>query len=565
MAMEGQARKVEAYQAAVGYGHALRLLFEPARARGASQRTLAKAVGRDASVVSRYFSGDTVAPHLFVDRMVNYLKTLKVPVTDQEVRQVHALRRAAQKLSDQSEARFEYLEEHIALLHRQMEQRKAQFSEDQRRLRNERDALVRGREVDAEALAALEAEQSARAEELSVALAAAADEVVELRDDLGIFKARAVEARIGRKAAAELVVRQQRQLEHAQQYTRELESDLATASAALQALEQEVRVLRRQVALFMDEPHPSGTGDAVGTTQTRAGEHHYRSADAAPSSPPDTGSRAAARHGDGPRFEAHPRSGAGCGSGAGAGGTQVPATSEDPAGKPSHITRAAYAPGMVSRTEETDSAGQVCMRSRRRLLALVLAVLACASFLFWRLGDQTIGDVLPWIDKATAASSTPSTSPTLSKDPVLSIGAESINTLQVLALPVCSNENNVLVSVFPPVQVSVGTEVRVDVVMTGEGEPCRVDLSRQSGPLSLTVTDAAGKTVWSSNNCAPREIWRWARLDYHRIYVTFIWDQSISTATCPTSAQQVPAGTYHLEVNSGRGANDPMPSSLVIH
>ncbi|MFC9825208.1 hypothetical protein ACFWG6_29135 [Streptomyces erythrochromogenes] len=274
MTSDEQARRVEAYKAAVCYGQELKSLFSPALKRGSSQRALAKVVNRNPSVVSRYFSGETVAPRWFVDKLVAYLASLGVPVTEQQVQHVHALRQAAQELSDQSEARFEYLEEHIAALRGQMERHRAQFIEEQRQLR---DALRLSGEQHADAVAVTGSERK-RVKELSLKLADAAKEIGALKKRLEAVTARPEEKESGRGVLAELVVRQQGQLVHAAGYTRDLEAELASARAAVEAMEREMVVLRRQVERLMEETRPASAdqpADADDATQAGAGEPQY--------------------------------------------------------------------------------------------------------------------------------------------------------------------------------------------------------------------------------------------------------------------------------------------------
>ncbi|MFC9825211.1 peptidoglycan DD-metalloendopeptidase family protein [Streptomyces erythrochromogenes] len=276
MGMNGQEWNTSAEGPAELYAMALQELFEPARQHGGSQRALARAVGRDASVVSRYFSGRIVAPRTFVDGLVAYLGSLRMAVSENEVRRIHELREAAQEVSYQRKARFEYLEERIAALSRLVEQYEERVDEEQR-LRDECDALTRGRQVEAEALAILAAERGIRVEELSVALAAAADEVVALRDRL-----RAGEmdkgARSERSLSAELVVRPRGQLERVRRYSdSELEAAMGAAQAALlRVVELKVVVLQRMVDLLLKESSEApSTPDAAAATQPAPGEPPY--------------------------------------------------------------------------------------------------------------------------------------------------------------------------------------------------------------------------------------------------------------------------------------------------
>ncbi|WP_189748407.1 hypothetical protein [Streptomyces nojiriensis] len=579
----------------------MKSLFDPARERGSSQRTLAKVVGRDASVISRYFSGEIVAPREFVDSMVTYLSSLRVQVTEQQVENAHALRRAAQKLSDQNEARFEYLNEHIAALRRQMDLHRAQFSEENRRLRDQRDALVRGEEQHAYALAAREAGGNARVEELSRALAAAAEEIGVLKESLGSVTARLEEKGAVRGALAELVVRQQGQLEHAGRYSRGLEADLASALVALQALEQEVLVLRRQVTLLMEEPRPAAgaadaphpgagvlpagglpyassassplvTSDACDATQVGGGERQ----ETAPA-PPGEG-RAAARRStglpSGASSLAEGRPGSGGSRPQGPWGVSAAESAGgDPVGVPVAPCTGETVATERRRTGSGRHAPATGLRTRRgRKIGQAVTVLACAGFLAWWVGDSTVGDFLPWIDRAAAThgpgpSPTPtptptsSPSPSPSETPVIDSSTPHLSTAQVLALPACTNDR-ISLGVVAPNEVGGGSDVRIQVTLTllGSGPACRIDISHDA--LVLTITDTAGKAVWRSSDCAPvLPPRRWARLGDEPVTATITWNQHTSTPDCPTDIRPVPPGTYLAEASSTQVT---VRSSLII-
>ncbi|MFI1067766.1 hypothetical protein ACH4TC_38535 [Streptomyces spororaveus] len=614
MTSDEQARRVEAYKAAVCYGQELKSLFSPALKRGSSQRTLAKVVNRNPSVVSRYFSGENVAPRWFVDKLVAYLASLGVQVTEQQVQHVHALRQAAQELSDQSEARFEYLEEHIAALRGQMERHRAQFIEEQRQLR---DALRLSGEQHADAVAATGSERK-RVKELSLKLADAAKEIGALKKRLEAVTARPEEKESGRAVLAELVVRQQGQLVHAAGYTRDLEAELASARAAVDAMEREMVVLRRQVERLMEETRPAGAAqpadaddapqagagepqyaapvpsptissdaadatqadpgeppydwydpappltsdaaDAADATQEQAGRHHRPSP-----APPTAGEQAAARRAISPQYSP-PRSqgpwgpwGGSAAEPAGGGAAGVPVAPR--AGNTGSAPRRKPTPAFRAPAGSLDT-------QRRQNIAPVVGILLCVGVLAWGLGDTTVGDLLPWTDRpATTTSPKPSPSPTPTPSPEASVfdtRTPELGTTQVFALPACADDR-ILLDVVAPNEVDTGKDARIEVRLTQPspaGNPCRLNISPQA--LVLTIKNTAGDTVWNSAHCAPwRPSARWARLDEKSIDATFTWDQHTSSPACPTAAPSVPRGVYIAEASHDQ-VTEPARSSFVI-
>ncbi|MFH8894211.1 MULTISPECIES: peptidoglycan DD-metalloendopeptidase family protein [unclassified Streptomyces] len=296
MAVDGQEPGAEAKRAAELYADALRRLFEPARERGAKQTALAKMMKRDTSVISRWLNGVVVAPSLFIDAIVACRAAWKVPVDEHELGRIHDLREAAQKVSNQRRAQDEYLKGRIAELKSDMKQYKARFDEECRLLRDQNEALVRGRDDDAMTLAALRADRDARIDQLSFALAAAAAEVVTLRAALRVATA-TVDAEAEHGGSGELVLRQRGQLELARGIGRGSQEDHHSAGAALDTVEQAVVALRRQVDLFRDpagfarllellntspaEP-PNSEGNAVVADATQARTAGPRAEDQVP-------------------------------------------------------------------------------------------------------------------------------------------------------------------------------------------------------------------------------------------------------------------------------------------
>ncbi|WP_405786536.1 hypothetical protein OG753_00045 [Streptomyces sp. NBC_00029] len=213
-------------------------------------------------------------------------------------------------------------------------------------------------------------------------------------------------------------------------------------------------------------------------------------------------------------------------------------------------------------------------RARRGQIGLV-AVLACTGFLAWWLGDNTVGDLLPWTDRpATTTSPKPSPSPTPSTSPSPSPSPEAsafdtntpeLGTTQVLALPACADDR-ILLNVAAPNEVDTGKDARIEVRLmqpSPAGNPCRLNISPQA--LVLTIKNTAGDTVWNSAHCAPvQPSARWARLDEKSIDATFTWDQHTSSPACPTAAPSVPPGVYIAEASHNQ-VTEPARSSFVIH
>ncbi|MGW6973779.1 hypothetical protein [Streptomyces sp. NPDC054952] len=600
MTSDDQERQDKADAAAKAYAEALKSsLFAPARKWGCSQRMLAGVVGVNQGTVSRYLTGSGVAPRAFVDSLVAYLASKGVEVTEQQLETVHALRRAAQKLRNANQA--DVLNDRIAAL-----------GMDLKRIRDQRDALADSGQQQADALAEL----NAQLEKLSLQLGAAMEENNALKEQLKAVTARLEEKESGREALAELVLRQRGQLVHAAESTRDLEAELTSARATVEAMERELTVLRRQVDRLMEETRPAGAAqpaDADDATQAGAGEPQYTapvpsptvSSDAAdatqadpgespydwadPSPPlfsdaadatqeqagqhhrtspaPPAGEQAAARRSGGPQYSPPRPQGP---WGPWRGSTAEPTSSGAigmPVAPPTGNT--ASAPRRRKPTPPFRAPAAGLGTQRRHKIGQTGAILLCVGFLTWWLGDTTVGDLLPWTDRPAATSTkakpspTPSPSAVPSRDP-LDIGNVAVDTPEVRALPTCT-DTSVLIQAFAPSDVRTGNDVRIEILLNPYlvHEPCRVDISRHA--LTLTITNTAGDIVWSSAHCTPPPpTQRWAQLHYEYFEATVAWDQHTNSPTCPTATRPVPPGVYIAQAFSTQTAEPSEPVSFVI-
>lgn len=208
-------------QEAVAYAAKLSAVLQPVLKQGATQNALAKAAKVSPSTVSRYLSGERIAPADFVEEFWTFLRDRGFPLTQEELTEVTTLRRAAQKASPQPENRVRYWKEEVKRF---------------------KDEYTRSEE-----------RHQATSEELTEL----ADRLSELQREFDDTLGRVEAAETERDEVRATAAGQQEQLAHAQDYTRRIESELAERQDEVRQLQREVTVLRGQVERLRDEPSPS--------------------------------------------------------------------------------------------------------------------------------------------------------------------------------------------------------------------------------------------------------------------------------------------------------------------
>lgn len=200
--------------AAKRYAARLHALFEAARRAGATQADLARAVHWSETAVSRYLSGSRIGGRKFVEDFATYLGARGHPIPEEQVADLHALRRTAQQLSDKHVNQLLFWREEVERLRTLARAGDAELTEARRRLgevRRERDAL----------------------------------------------RARAETSERERDALRRTEAEQGRQLVQASRYIRQITREHSAQQLLTEELQREVRVLRRQVERLRDEPVPA--------------------------------------------------------------------------------------------------------------------------------------------------------------------------------------------------------------------------------------------------------------------------------------------------------------------
>ncbi|GAA3491371.1 helix-turn-helix domain-containing protein [Streptomyces cremeus] len=252
---ESAAVRREAEVRAAAYARALGDMLEPGLAN-TSQNALAKATHVAPSTVSRYLSGERIAPAEFVQAAVAFLADRGEEVAPEVVEELNVLRRAAQRSSPRPDTRALY------------------WMEEARRAT---DARARSEEAHRATAGELE--------EVAVRLGALENEL----DQALAGRAAAEEERDANRAALAV---QQEQLAHAQRYARQIEGELTAHQAEVHLLRREVTVLRHQVERLRDEAPPTVGGETVPgmatqvTAPVAAGAVHTEPGEAVPFAPP---------------------------------------------------------------------------------------------------------------------------------------------------------------------------------------------------------------------------------------------------------------------------------------
>ncbi|MHC5902461.1 caspase, EACC1-associated type [Streptomyces sp. S6] len=228
---------------ALAYGTALRDLFQRAGARRNG-----RADAPD-PMLNRYLQGESVAPAAFLTDLARSLAERGHPLPQPDLDRLHDLRRKAQAV-DPDPA--------VQLLHSQEEFRRLRSDWEQA----EREHTART----ARRLAELEEQLTGLGQQLADAVTRT-ETVERERDEI--------------RATANL---QRVRLEHARDYTRQVETDLTAYKEEARLLHGEVAVLRKQVRQLLDEPSPrpadratvriaaKNAVDAHGAARSRAAE-----------------------------------------------------------------------------------------------------------------------------------------------------------------------------------------------------------------------------------------------------------------------------------------------------
>ncbi|MFJ5266003.1 hypothetical protein ACIQAC_36630 [Streptomyces sp. NPDC088387] len=211
-----------------------------------SYRTFARRqdVPFDYTAVSRFLSGDRVAPPEFLECLASVRRAVGVPLTEEEGRGLRALWLSVMEASRNPQHRLAYLEHQLDVVREQLAQAEEQAGSDRGRLEASR--------------ARLEALQ----EELDTARRSA-DRAAGLREENSWLRRQL-------RAAADYVRDTERQLEESEhgragleEQVRLLEHEVAVLRRQVNALEQEAQA--RVTEVTGDSEAGKGTGTAAGT------------------------------------------------------------------------------------------------------------------------------------------------------------------------------------------------------------------------------------------------------------------------------------------------------------
>ncbi|WP_405435050.1 hypothetical protein OG373_41110 [Streptomyces avidinii] len=205
--------------AAAAYAAALRAAVHGFTARGGTQKEIAVGAHVAPATLSRYLSGERVAPHHFIAALDTFLAERGLPLAAGVREELTRLCGRAHEASRSPAVQLAHLKEELV------------------RIREEKQAG--------------EAELTAlkqRAEQLAVELEQALEQ--------------ARHAESGRAVLEGRVERQDKQLRDAQSYTRGLEAELTAQHDQVLLVQREVEVLRRQNQILLEEA-PAGSHDRV--------------------------------------------------------------------------------------------------------------------------------------------------------------------------------------------------------------------------------------------------------------------------------------------------------------
>ncbi|MDY0811615.1 hypothetical protein [Kitasatospora purpeofusca] len=124
-------------------------------------------------------------------------------------------------------------------------------------------------------------------------------------------------------------------------------------------------------------------------------------------------------------------------------------------------------------------------------------------------------------------------------------GQPSVNTAEIMALPVCASSQVTLN--LASAQNSYQPKDKPKLALTinnSSATTCRVDLGRTAS--AITVTASNGERIWSSGDCPADRNSAWVQLPANGgLTETFGWDRVRSKPQCATADQATaPAGNY---------------------
>ncbi|MEV6250644.1 hypothetical protein AB0M38_31380 [Streptomyces sp. NPDC051742] len=214
---------------AAAYAAELRVVVHGFTARGGTQKEIAVSAHVAPATLSRYLSGERIAPRHFVAALDSFLTQRGQPFEARVLSRLQDLCRRAHEASGSPAVRLAHLQEELA------------------QVRTEKGAK------EAELAAVQE-----HADQLAAELGQALEQV------------RGSEQR--RLALERRVTDQGRNLQHAQAYTRQLEADLTALQEQVVLIQREVKVLRRQNELLITEEGPTYSGSRSKVKVTVSGE-----------------------------------------------------------------------------------------------------------------------------------------------------------------------------------------------------------------------------------------------------------------------------------------------------
>ncbi|MFB7260812.1 helix-turn-helix domain-containing protein [Streptomyces nojiriensis] len=213
------------------YAAALREALTAFTTSGGTQRDLARALNVAPATLSRYLSGERVAPRDFLRRLRGHLDRQGMPWTPEEYENLDALCGQAHASSGSPAVQLAQLREELARLRSEQEQ---------------------AQQVAEERLTGLEEQAGRLAEQLEEALE----------------RARAAEAR---------VAEQDETLRHGQAYIHQVEAELALQREQARLLQQEVGVLREQNRRLVEErPRVAGASTQDTSFEATLAARHNR-------------------------------------------------------------------------------------------------------------------------------------------------------------------------------------------------------------------------------------------------------------------------------------------------
>ncbi|GGS26922.1 hypothetical protein GCM10010252_77300 [Streptomyces aureoverticillatus] len=273
---------------AQAYAAALRAVLQPVFDQGVTQRSLATEVHVVASTVTRYLTGERIAPKEFVDQCAVFLSTHQVLLAPSELERLHGLRRAAQAASSSAEIRLLHTKEEIDQLKAALAA--ARLSHEKSTALAIREAVEQVRLEGSRQLAAIE-------QQLTTVRAELLAELASVQQELTAEQQRAQRLQAENNQLREPVRAQEGQLEHAREYVREMsaelaqkEEELARKKEELRFQQQQTKVLRAQVQQLSAAEEEAVSGSAtqvnagVATAQGIAGQTGSSSGDASDAS-----------------------------------------------------------------------------------------------------------------------------------------------------------------------------------------------------------------------------------------------------------------------------------------